>query len=304
MRKWGRSDYHPGPKEIIHFTVLRPLLEELRQWCGTVTLVKVKSHTGCLLNELADEHAELGRANEGSEICPGPQKYGSFWLRVSQQVREYAANCGVQLPRDSAPNRSLLEKVANFNTLRAVKKRSTPFVTDLLQHKEGATVSKIIQRCTPAEYLVWLRCMTGIYLVQTYLKRIGVSKSPTCLHCSEGVPETLTHFACVCPKFREARTSAHNQVRTAITLLLHSILGPEWELFEETPVVRTGLTLRSNPQATADQLGHRQPDWIAISAVQKRIAIMDLCHPSDVLPTQLLAAALRKQHAYNPLKRL
>ena len=48
MRKWGRSDYHPRPKEIIHFTVLRPLLEELRRWCGycgTVTLVKVKSHT-------------------------------------------------------------------------------------------------------------------------------------------------------------------------------------------------------------------------------------------------------------------
>ena len=130
--------------------------------------------------------------------------------------------------------------------------------------------------------------MTGIYpvQVQTYLKRIGVSKSPICLHCSEGVPETLTHFACVCPKFREARTSAHNQVRTAITLLLHSILGPEWELFEETPVVRTGLTLRSTPQATVDQLGRRQPDWIAISAVHKRIAIMDLCRPSDVLPAQ------------------
>ena len=95
MRKWGRSDYHPGSKEIIHFTVLRPLLEELRQWCGTVTLVKVKSHTGCLLNELVDEQAELGRANEESEICPGPQKYGTFWLRVPQQVREYAANCGV-----------------------------------------------------------------------------------------------------------------------------------------------------------------------------------------------------------------
>ena len=179
------------------------------------------------MNELADEQAELGRANEGSEICPGPQKYGSFWLRVRSTVREYAEKCGVHLPRDSAPNRSLLEKVANFNTLRAVKKRSTLFVTDLLQHKEGATVSKIIQRCTPAEYRVWLRCMTGIYPVQTYLKRIGVSKSPICLHCSEGVPETLTHFACVCPKFREARTSAHNQVRTAITLLLHSIMGLE-----------------------------------------------------------------------------
>ena len=302
LRKWGRSDYHPGPKEIIHFTVLRPLLEELRQWRGTVTLVKVKSHTGCLLNELADEQAELGRANEGSEICPGPQKYGSFWLRVRPTAREHAEKCGVQLPRDSAPNRSLLERVAASNTLRAVKKRRTPFVIDLLQHKEGATVSKIIQRCTPAEYRVWLRCMTGIYPVQTYLRRIGVSKSPTCLHCGERVPETLTHFACVCPKFREARTSAHNQVRAVITSFLHSILGPEWELLEETRIARTGLTLRSTPQATIDQLGRRQPDWVAISAVHKRIAIIDLCRPSDVHPAQLLAAAMRKQHAYNPLK--
>ena len=33
--------------------------DELRQSHGNVTLVKVKSHTGCLLNESADEQAEL-----------------------------------------------------------------------------------------------------------------------------------------------------------------------------------------------------------------------------------------------------
>ena len=38
-----------------HPTAESPLLEELRQWCGTITLVKVKSHTGCLMNERADE---------------------------------------------------------------------------------------------------------------------------------------------------------------------------------------------------------------------------------------------------------
>ena len=37
-------------------------------------LLKVKSHTECLLNERADELAELGRTAEGPEICPGPPK--------------------------------------------------------------------------------------------------------------------------------------------------------------------------------------------------------------------------------------
>jgi hypothetical protein len=43
LRKWGRSDFHPNPKEIIHFTVIRPLLDELRQWTGNITLLKVKA---------------------------------------------------------------------------------------------------------------------------------------------------------------------------------------------------------------------------------------------------------------------
>jgi hypothetical protein len=42
LRKWGCS-FHPGPKEVIHFTVVRPLIEEL---AGNITLLKVKSHTG------------------------------------------------------------------------------------------------------------------------------------------------------------------------------------------------------------------------------------------------------------------
>ncbi len=100
------------------------------------------------MNELADEQAELGRMTE-HDICPGPQKYGSFWLRVRPAVRELAESSGKPLPRDSAPNHSLLEKMAASNTLRAVKHCSTVFVTDLLQRKEGATVSKVIRMCLP-----------------------------------------------------------------------------------------------------------------------------------------------------------
>ncbi len=63
IRKWGRSDFHPSPKEVVHFAVIYPLLQEfkmLRRWIGKVTLVEIKSHTGCLLIERADEQAELG----------------------------------------------------------------------------------------------------------------------------------------------------------------------------------------------------------------------------------------------------
>ncbi len=74
IRKWGHSDFHPSPREIVHFAVIYPLL--LRQWLGKVTLVKVKSHAGCLLNEHADELAKLGRQAKGPKICPGPPKVG------------------------------------------------------------------------------------------------------------------------------------------------------------------------------------------------------------------------------------
>jgi hypothetical protein len=89
------------------------------------------------MNERADAQAELGRKAEGAEICQGPKKYGSFWMRVRPQAaaRKLSERSGKPLPRDSAPNRSLLEKTDISNTLRAVKKRSTVFATDLHQRQ-------------------------------------------------------------------------------------------------------------------------------------------------------------------------
>ena len=43
LLKWGRSDFQPQPREIVHFDVLVPLLAELRSWPGTVVLVTVKA---------------------------------------------------------------------------------------------------------------------------------------------------------------------------------------------------------------------------------------------------------------------
>jgi hypothetical protein len=115
LSKWGRHDFHPSPKEVVHFDIIYPLLEELRQWRGKITLMKIKSHAGCLMNERADEQAEDGRTADHPELCPGPRKLGSFWLRVRETVREQAVACNKQLPRNSAPNRSILQTVSKFN---------------------------------------------------------------------------------------------------------------------------------------------------------------------------------------------
>jgi hypothetical protein len=64
LMKWGRSEFQPHPCEIVHFDVLVPLLSELRKWPGSVLLVKVKSHGGCLLNDRADELADQGLTSQ------------------------------------------------------------------------------------------------------------------------------------------------------------------------------------------------------------------------------------------------
>ncbi len=79
-------------------------------------------------------------------------------------------------------------------------------------------------------------------------------------------------------------------------------MGPEWKVFEETRIARSGLVLCPMSPAKTDQQGRRQPDWMLVSEEHKKIAIVDLCRPSDVLHAQLLAAATRKQRTYCPLE--
>ncbi len=46
-----------------------------------------------------------------------------------------------------------------------------------------------------------------------------------------------------------------------------------------------------------------QPDWVAVSYVHKRIAIIHLCRPLDAYEYQLEATATLKQDGYSPLLR-
>ena len=51
----------------MHFDVIFPILAEQLQWSGPITLMKIKSHAGGLMNECA-EKAEEGRTAESVRI--------------------------------------------------------------------------------------------------------------------------------------------------------------------------------------------------------------------------------------------
>ena len=89
LQKWGRSDFWPDPRDIIHFDVIFPLLQELHQWTALLKLVKVKSHAGCKLNEMADELADHCCASDKEPVLPGLQKYGSCYSVSGRQSAIY-----------------------------------------------------------------------------------------------------------------------------------------------------------------------------------------------------------------------
>jgi hypothetical protein len=104
LQKWGQRNYNPEPKDIVNFDVIDQLLKALRQWPSQVRLVKIKSHTGCLLNERSDEQVEIGYSTEDPNSFPGPQKFASLSIRARSQLRTSARECKISIPRDSAPN--------------------------------------------------------------------------------------------------------------------------------------------------------------------------------------------------------
>ena len=123
--------------------------------------------------------------------------------------------------------------------------------------------------------------------------------------------ETLGHFACVCPRFREARTAAHDKAWGTISSFIASRAGNHWQFYWDTPLMCTGLELSPvrqeqqqegcvelRPTSNLVRVDNLRPDGVAVSVKNKRIGILEFCRPSDSFPDQLKAAHDRKNLKY------
>ena len=80
LKLWSCSDFWAGPGDLAHFDVIILILVLLRSPSGQTALIKIKSHSGCLLNELADERAGLGGISKDRVLCLDPSKFCSLRL--------------------------------------------------------------------------------------------------------------------------------------------------------------------------------------------------------------------------------
>ena len=108
---------------MVHFEVIFPLIKKLRGWSQKVTLIKVKSHAGCFLNEMAGERAEKDRLSEAVPIYHGPNKYGASQLRINLKasLRAQVAEDKqiVPYPRYEAPKKQILRQAIRADLIRA-----------------------------------------------------------------------------------------------------------------------------------------------------------------------------------------
>ncbi len=75
--RWGRVDFWPDPEDVKHFDVIASCLQKPRKRTGRARLVKVKSHSGLLMNDTADVMAEQGRVCEEPPRWPAPPEASS-----------------------------------------------------------------------------------------------------------------------------------------------------------------------------------------------------------------------------------
>ena len=80
--RWGHADFSPSEDDVKHFDIIEPCIQMLRQRTKVTRFVKVKSHSGILLNERADVLAEQGRHKQEDLRWPGPRKLDRLRLSV------------------------------------------------------------------------------------------------------------------------------------------------------------------------------------------------------------------------------
>ena len=304
LARWGQEDFWPDADEIKHFDIIEACLRRLRCRSAVTRLVKVKSHSGILMNERADDLADQGCASEDEPRWPGPRKLDPLQLCPRESIRTGYA----PFPDCFVCDKQLVRRASEGTEWVAAQTRNTTFSREMLQDPANCSAILMTIPSQPDSMVrLWMQAVSGLYPTMARLHRIFPNKfrSANCTWCGANVPETLCHFVSVCTRFHDARTAAHNRAWQNIVVDLKRVMLPSWKFFVETTAGDTGLLnnpLTRGSRSHASQTGidlelfrNLRPDAFVINRSQKKIAIMDFTRPYDGCDGQDEQASLATQ---------
>jgi ribonuclease HI len=201
-----------------HSAILRSILSHLNRRSATTLLFKVKSHCGSLLNELADQLAQLGThlPPQGPDPDPAPLKL--HYTPASHPDDEEVA------PKRNTITRNMdwLKNLQAWKRAEYTKPDKTftfmtrkNFSRDLFNTAIRSTAYGLTD--TGAKQVLQAFC--GSFPTRHKLWLQGRSHTPFCAFCPT-TPEYMTHWQCTCPQFKDSRVAAHNYIWTALAALL------------------------------------------------------------------------------------
>jgi len=311
--RWGHVDFWPDPDDVKHFDIIEPCIQLLRQRVEVTRLVKVKSHSGLLLNERADSLAEMGRGNDEDQRWPGPRKLDPLILRVRGHVRQALES----FPDDNVPDKQLIRKAVESLEGLAARQRSTSFSREVLADPTNAGhILCSITHQPDSTVRLWMQSVSGLYPRAARLHPMLPALYPT------AIP---TSAACVCQKLsrgvsrlpRSPHGSAQPQLGLSDASPGASRPGGLAILWHDQPMANTGLILESSSVDRADAQGRRllhrrrlrpvdpgksgpttdllnwRPDVVAISPCRKKIALLEYCRPYDGIDQERPSNATR-----------
>ena len=153
LAKWGQEDFWPDPEEIKHFDIIEPCLQLLRGRQAVTRLVKVKSHSGLLMNERADALAELGRASDMTPSWQGPRKYDPLGLSARPSIRETYA----PFPDRNVADKVLVKRAVEASEREAARRRGTLFSQEMLNDPTSQPVLSVIASKPDSTVRLWMQ---------------------------------------------------------------------------------------------------------------------------------------------------
>jgi ribonuclease HI len=208
LHTWGHQEYFRDMERQKNADIVRGLLEAINHRSAHVHIVKVKSHRGVQLNEIADSEANAAAqadpeatADSGIPILfDSPPEHPSFsftWWEDPDAEESTTTKDWREVRKrwTQAASRQALDQARAKPTLASAFLLNDSFNLHLLRE------SQLIQAWTPAETRRWMQMVSRVFPVNAYLHRIGAHPTGECPWC-RGKRETLTHFQSECVQFQ------------------------------------------------------------------------------------------------------